>query len=105
MFEGRHNSGNCLRNQHAGVSSSTASPARSTPSMRAGKSASSEGVAQIRERGRPRFGQRTGRSCLGAQLQMGEYLLNHFGIFDAGNDLHGTATVLAGGDMPQGTFS
>jgi hypothetical protein len=36
---------------------------------------------------------------------MGEYLLNHFGIFDAGNDLHGTAAVLAGGDMPQGTFS
>jgi hypothetical protein len=67
--------------------------------MRAGKSASSEGVEQIRERGCPRFGQRTGRSCLGVQLQMGEYLLNHFGIFDAGNDLHGTAAVLAGGDI------
>ena len=59
--------------------------------MRAGKLASSEGVEQIRERGCPRFGQRTGRSCLSVQLQMGEYLLNHFGIFDAGNDLHGTA--------------
>jgi hypothetical protein len=85
--------------------------------MRAGKSASSEGVAQIRERGCPRFGQRTGRSCLGVQLQMGEHLLDHFGIFNAGKslprelsecfgyDLHGTAAVLAGGDMPQGTFS
>jgi hypothetical protein len=42
---------------------------------------------------------RDGRNCLGVQLQMGEYLLNHFGIFDAGNDLHDTAAVLAGGDM------
>ena len=70
-----------------------------------GKISVPEGVEQIRERGCPRFGQRTGRSCLGVQLQMGEHLLDHFGIFNAGNDLHGTAAVLAGGDMPQGTFS
>ena len=67
--------------------------------MRAGKSASSEGIEQIRERGCPRFGQRTGRSCLGVQLQMGEHLLDHFGIFNAGNDLHGTAAVLAGSNV------
>jgi hypothetical protein len=36
---------------------------------------------------------------------MGEYLLDHFGIFDAGNDLHSTAAVLAGFDVPQGTLS
>jgi hypothetical protein len=26
---------------------------------------------------------------------MGEYLLNHVGIFDSGDHLHGTAAVLA----------
>jgi hypothetical protein len=30
---------------------------------------------------------------------MGEYPLDHFGFFNAGNDLHGTAAVLAGGDI------
>ena len=30
---------------------------------------------------------------------MGEYLVDHIGIFDAGNDLHGTAAVLAGSNV------
>jgi hypothetical protein len=30
---------------------------------------------------------------------MGEYLLDHVGIFDAGNDLDGTAAVLAGSNI------
>lgn len=68
--------------------------------MRARKPASSDGVEQIRERVYPRFGQRTGRSCLGVQLQMGEYFLNHFGSFDAGNDLHGTLETKSAPDFP-----
>lgn len=72
-----------------------------TQSMRAEKSASSEGVEHIRERGAQGqgSGSRGGTTLVVAasvvQLQMSKYLLGHFEIFNAGNDLHGTAAVLA----------
>ncbi len=50
-------------------------------------SAPLKGIEKIRDRRCPRFRQWAGFSGPGVQLQMGEYRLDHFGIFDAGNGL------------------
>ena len=63
------------------------------------KSSSSQGIEKIRYRRCPRFRQCLGCSSLSVQLQMGEYFLDHVGVFDTGDHLHSTAAVLAGCDV------